>query len=114
MIGAIAAGCAVVLKPSEIAPATSALLAKLIPLYLDTSAIQVVEGGVPEITTLLQQNWDKIFYTGVMVVYSPLSLSMEHKTMVMPADSFLKFYDCVNILELGCACTASSEPVAFL
>ncbi|CAM6029817.1 unnamed protein product [Sphagnum balticum] len=64
MIGAIAAGCAVVLKPSEIAPATSALLAKLIPLYLDTSAIQVVEGGVPEITTLLQQNWDKIFYTG--------------------------------------------------
>jgi hypothetical protein len=43
-------------------------------LYLDTSAIQVVEGGVPEITTLLQQNWDKIFYTGVMVVYSPLSL----------------------------------------
>jgi len=64
MIGAIAAGCAVVLKPSEIAPATSALLAKLIPFYLDTSAIQVVEGGVPEITTLLQQNWDKIFYTG--------------------------------------------------
>lgn len=91
MIGAIAAGCAVVLKPSEIAPATSALLAKLIPLYLDTSAIQVVEGGVPEITTLLQQNWDKIFYTGVLVVYSPLSLSMEQKTMVMPADSFLKF-----------------------
>jgi len=34
--------------------------------------------------------------------------------MVMLADSFLKSYDCVNIVELGCACTASSEPLAFL
>ncbi|KAJ7515847.1 hypothetical protein O6H91_22G031100 [Diphasiastrum complanatum] len=64
VIGAIAAGNAVVLKPSELAPATSSLLAELIPLYLDTSAIRVVEGGVPETTALLEQRWDKIFYTG--------------------------------------------------
>ncbi len=64
MIGAIAAGCAMVLKPSEVAPATSALLAKIIPLYLDSSVIRVVEGGVEEVTELLEQKWDKIFYTG--------------------------------------------------
>ncbi|NP_001168661.1 Aldehyde dehydrogenase family 3 member H1 [Zea mays] len=64
VIGAIAAGNAVVLKPSEIAPATSSLLAKLLPEYVDNSCIKVVEGGVAETTSLLEQRWDKIFYTG--------------------------------------------------
>lgn len=64
LIGAIAAGNAVVLKPSEIAPASSALLAKLIDLYLDKSVIRVVEGAVSETTALLKQKWDKILYTG--------------------------------------------------
>jgi len=64
VIGALAAGCAVVLKPSEITPTVSSLLAELIPQYLDTDAIQVVEGGVPVVTALLEQKWDKIFYTG--------------------------------------------------
>ncbi|KAG8091105.1 hypothetical protein GUJ93_ZPchr0011g28680 [Zizania palustris] len=64
VIGAIASGNAVVLKPSEIAPATSALFAKLLPEYVDNSCIKVVEGGVPETTALLDQKWDKIFYTG--------------------------------------------------
>ncbi|XP_055829263.1 aldehyde dehydrogenase [Solanum dulcamara] len=64
VIGAIAAGNAVVLKPSEIAPATSSVLAKLLGEYMDVSAIRVVEGTVPETTALLEQKWDKIFYTG--------------------------------------------------
>ncbi|KAG4963263.1 hypothetical protein JHK82_039937 [Glycine max] len=63
VIGAIAAGNAVVLKPSEIAPATSSLLAKLLGDYLDNSCIKVVEGAVDETSALLQQKWDKIFYT---------------------------------------------------
>lgn len=64
LVGAISAGCAMVLKPSEVAPATAALLSKLVPLYLDSSVIRVVEGGVDETTVLLDQQWDKIFYTG--------------------------------------------------
>ncbi|KAL6284823.1 hypothetical protein ACE6H2_015752 [Prunus campanulata] len=64
VIGAISAGNAVVLKPSEIAPATSSLLAKLVEEYLDNSAVKVVEGAVPETTALLEQKWDKILYTG--------------------------------------------------
>ena len=64
VIGAISAGNAVVLKPSEIAPATSSLLVNLIKNYLDNSAIRVVEGAIPETTALLEQKWDKILYTG--------------------------------------------------
>uniref|UniRef100_A0A5B6Z862 Aldehyde dehydrogenase n=1 Tax=Davidia involucrata TaxID=16924 RepID=A0A5B6Z862_DAVIN len=64
VVGAIAAGNAVVLKPSEIAPATSSLLAELLEKYMDSSAIKVVEGAVPETSALLEQKWDKICYTG--------------------------------------------------
>ncbi|CAM6083603.1 unnamed protein product [Calypogeia fissa] len=64
VVGAIAAGNVVVLKPSELAPATSATLAKLFPLYLDPLAVRVVEGGIPETTALLEQRWDKILFTG--------------------------------------------------
>ena len=64
LIGAIAAGNAVVVKPSELAPETSHLLAKLFPAYLDPGAIRVVEGAVDETTELLDLPWDHIFYTG--------------------------------------------------
>ncbi|MGI5280805.1 aldehyde dehydrogenase family protein [Streptomyces rochei] len=64
VVGALAAGNAVVAKPSELAPATSAALARLLPRYLDTDAVAVVEGGVPETTALLAERFDHIFYTG--------------------------------------------------
>ncbi|KAM6542055.1 hypothetical protein CsatB_006502 [Cannabis sativa] len=64
VVGAIAAGNSVVLKPSEIAPATSSLLAKLLSEYMDRSCIRVVEGAVAETSALLEQKWDKICYTG--------------------------------------------------
>ena len=62
--GAIAAGNAVVMKPSEVSAATSALLGELVPKYMDPSAVVIVEGGVPETTDLLEQRFDHIFYTG--------------------------------------------------
>ena len=64
VVGAIAAGNAVVLKPSESYPAMSSLLAKLVGKYMDASAVKVVEGAVAQTTALLHQKWDKIFYTG--------------------------------------------------
>ncbi len=64
LAGAIAAGNAVVLKPSEVTPHTSAALAKRIPQYMDAEAITLVEGGVEETTSLLEQRFDHIFYTG--------------------------------------------------
>jgi aldehyde dehydrogenase (NAD+) len=64
LIGALAAGNTAVLKPSEVAPATSALLARFLPEYLDSSCVKVVEGAIPETTKLLEQRFDHIFYTG--------------------------------------------------
>jgi aldehyde dehydrogenase (NAD+) len=64
LIGAIAAGNCAVVKPSEISPNVSALIAKWLPKYLDRRAVQVVEGGVPETTALLLERWDHILYTG--------------------------------------------------
>ncbi len=64
VVGALASGNAVVAKPSELSPATSAVLARLLPAYLDTDAVAVVEGGVPETTALLAERFDHIFYTG--------------------------------------------------
>ena len=62
-IGALAAGNAVVAKPSEMAPASSAAMAHWVPEYL-AGAVSIVEGGVPETTELLEQRFDHIFYTG--------------------------------------------------
>ena len=64
MAAAVAAGNAVVAKPSELAPATSAALAELLPRYVDPEAIVVVEGDASVSTDLLAQRYDHIFFTG--------------------------------------------------
>ncbi len=64
LIPAIAAGNCAVLKPSEVTPYTSKLIANMVPRYLDRRAVAVVEGAVPETTALLAQRWDHVFYTG--------------------------------------------------
>lgn len=63
LIGAIAAGCTAVIKPSELAPATAMAFINLLKA-LDNNAYAVVNGGVPETSALLEEKWDKIFYTG--------------------------------------------------
>ena len=64
LVGALSGGNTVVLKPSEISAATSAMLAKFIPQYLDPEAVIVVEGGIPETDDLLACQFDYIFFTG--------------------------------------------------
>ncbi len=64
LVGALAAGNCAVVKPSEVAPATSALLARRLPEYLDPDAVKVVEGGVSVSTALLAERFDHVFYTG--------------------------------------------------
>ena len=64
VISAIAAGNTVVLKPSEIPNNTSRILAKIINTNFDENHFTVVEGSVETTTELLQQKWDKIFFTG--------------------------------------------------
>lgn len=63
-IGAIAAGNGVVLKPSESAPATSRLLAELVPHYLEPELLFVVEGDRDVAEALTDMEWDFVFFTG--------------------------------------------------
>ena len=64
LIAAISGGNAAVVKPSEVAPATAEVIARLLPAYLDQAAFSVVLGAKPETTALLEQPWDHIFFTG--------------------------------------------------
>ena len=64
VITAIAAGNTVILKPSEIPSETSKVMATLINTTFPPDFLYVVEGGIPETTQLLEQKFDKIFFTG--------------------------------------------------
>ena len=64
MVAALAAGNCVVLKPSEHAPASSAVMADLIPRYVDAEAVAVVEGEATVTQELIDARVDHIFFTG--------------------------------------------------
>src|SRR5271156_4383781 len=63
-VGAIAAGNAVVLKPSEIAVASAHLMAELVPRYLDNDAIAGVEGDGAGSQEVMAQGLDRVLFTG--------------------------------------------------
>merc|ERR1719204_2748803 len=84
LIGALAAGNCVVIKPSEIAPHCSALFAKLIGQYLSPDVVRVVEGSIPETTALLKERFDLILYIGSTYVGKIImKAAAEHLTPVI-------------------------------
>lgn len=64
LVGAMAAGNCAVLKPSELAPHSAALIHRMISENFPKEYIEVVEGGVAETQQLLAQPFDYIFFTG--------------------------------------------------
>lgn len=72
MADALAAGNAVVLKPSDLSPATSRELERLTKKYMDPRAVQVVQGGRHANTALLSHHFDRLFFTGGAHVASAL------------------------------------------
>ncbi len=64
LVGAIAAGNTAIVKPSELAPASSSLIAKIIDASFDRAHVAVVEGGVETSQLLLEEKYDFIFFTG--------------------------------------------------
>lgn len=64
LMGAIAAGNCAMLKPSELAPATSKVLARLIADTFDPAYVALVEGGIDTAQALLAEKFDHIFFTG--------------------------------------------------
>ena len=68
LIGAIAAGNCAVIKPSELTPKTSEMLAKIINDLFPEKYISVVQGGVDTSQALLNEKFDYIFFTGSVPV----------------------------------------------
>ncbi len=68
LIAAVAAGNQVVVKPSELTPNTSSIVAKIISETFDENHVKCVEGGVEISQELLAQRWDYIFFTGSVAV----------------------------------------------
>ncbi|TRX97252.1 hypothetical protein FHL15_002046 [Xylaria flabelliformis] len=64
LVGAISAGCTAIIKPSESAPAVAMVVKEMVEKYLDPGSFYVVTGAVAETTALLNEKWEKIFYTG--------------------------------------------------
>ncbi|RCW73173.1 aldehyde dehydrogenase (NAD+) [Saliterribacillus persicus] len=68
LIGAIAAGNCVILKPSEMTPHTANILEKIINAVFDEAYIRVVQGDKDVSQALLDQHFDYIFFTGSVPV----------------------------------------------
>ena len=68
LVGAIAAGNCVIIKPSEHSAHTSAVVAELIAEIFDPGYIAVVQGDVSVGQQLLTEKFDHIFFTGSATV----------------------------------------------
>ena len=64
LIGSVAAGNTVVLKPSEYAPHTASVIKKIIENVFDPGHVSVMEGDAKTATELLKKRWDYIMFTG--------------------------------------------------
>lgn len=64
LIGAIAAGVCVIIKPSELSVNCSSVIKKIINDNFDKKYLHVIEGGIEESNHLLQLNFNHIFFTG--------------------------------------------------
>jgi aldehyde dehydrogenase (NAD+) len=68
VIAAIAAGNTVVLKPSELTPHTAKVIESIMDKVFKKEHLATVQGGIPETTALLKEQWDYIFFTGSVPV----------------------------------------------
>ncbi|MGN0297972.1 MAG: aldehyde dehydrogenase [Lachnospiraceae bacterium] len=64
LVDALAAGNTIIVKPSAYSPNTSAIIEKIIKECFDSRYVAVVTGGRAENTSLLNQHFDYIFFTG--------------------------------------------------
>ena len=64
LVSALAAGNTVILKPSEMTPAVSAVIARLITKVFDATEVALFEGAQATSSALLAMPFDHIFFTG--------------------------------------------------
>ena len=128
LVAAVAAGNCAVVKPSELAPATSRVLAQLVPEYLDHEAICVVEGDANVTQTLLAEGFDHALFTGGTAVgkkimaaaaptLTPVTLELGGKSPVIVAadadiDVAARRIAWVKLLNSGQTCIAPDYVLA--
>lgn len=127
-VGAIAAGNTIVLKPSEIAPESSRLMADLVPRYLDADAVAVVEGDGAVSQALIAQGFDRVMFTGGTEIgrkvyegaaahLTPVTLELGGKSPVIVAadadiDVAAKRIAWVKLINSGQTCVAPDYVLA--
>lgn len=127
-VGALAAGNAVILKPSEIAPASSRLMAELVPRYLDRDAVAVIEGDGMVSQELIKQGLDRVMFTGGTEIgrkvyegaakhLTPVTLELGGKSPVIVAadadlDVAAKRIAWIKIMNAGQTCVAPDYVLA--
>lgn len=83
LIGAIAAGNTVIVKPSEHSEHTSSVVSEIISKVFDPGHVRVIEGEVAVAAKLLRERWDYIFFTGSIAVGKIVAkAAAEHLTPV--------------------------------
>lgn len=127
-VGAIAAGNAMVLKPSENAAESSRLMAELVPRYLDNDAIAVIEGDGAVSQELIAQGFDRVLFTGGTEIgrkvyegaaphLTPVTLELGGKSPVIVAadadvDVAAKRIAWIKLLNGGQTCVAPDYVIA--
>jgi aldehyde dehydrogenase (NAD+) len=127
-VGAIAAGNTVVLKPSEIASASSRLMGELVARYLDNDAIALVEGDASVSQELIAQGFDRVLFTGGTEIgrkvyegaaphLTPVTLELGGKSPVIIAadadvDVAAKRIAWMKVLNAGQTCVAPDYVLA--
>lgn len=64
LVSALAAGCPVILKPSEMTPATSLILEEMIETCFEPQEVKVIVGDAKAAEALLALPFDHVFFTG--------------------------------------------------
>jgi aldehyde dehydrogenase (NAD+) len=64
VLGALAAGNAIIVKPSELAPHSSKVMAEIVKEAFPDGEVTIIEGGVEAATSLLACPFNHIFYIG--------------------------------------------------
>lgn len=101
LIGAIAAGNTAIIKPSELTPNVARVIKRLINETFDANYIEVIEGGIEEMQTLIHLPFDYVFFTGSenvgKIVYQAASENLVPVTLEMGGKSPVIVDETANI-----------------
>jgi aldehyde dehydrogenase (NAD+) len=103
LVAALAAGNTVLIKPSELAPATSAALKKCLETYFSPDVVQVLEGDGPFTSALLDHKFDHVFYTGSThvgrLIYEKAAKHLSPVTLELGGKSPAIFHTSANLFK---------------